>query len=87
MITLTLIIFGFILYFIIFAIYLETSRSLGNIWFRVGADGKKHINLHSLYNFIIQPFYTKELWYPSFWDINYFVGSIITIIILSIFFS
>jgi hypothetical protein len=85
MITLTLVISGLILYLIIFAIYLETSPNLKNIWIRIGADNKKYINLSSLYNFIIQPFYMKELWEPRFWDINYFVGSIITIFILNLF--
>jgi len=86
MITITLVIFGLLLYLIIFAIYLETSPSIQNVWLRIGADGKKHVNLYSLYNFIIQPFYMKELWEPKFWDINYFVGSFITILVLSLLF-
>jgi hypothetical protein len=85
MITIKLIIIGLLLYLIIFAIYLETNPNLKNIWLRIGADGKKHINLYSFYNFIIQPFYMKELWKPQFWDINYFVGSFFTILVLNLF--
>jgi hypothetical protein len=83
MFNLTIIIVGALLYLIIFMIYLELNPKIGNVWYRIGSDGKKHINLSSLYNLIVQPLYSIDLWYPSFWDLNYFVGTFFTILILN----
>ena len=78
-----IIIIGMLIYLIIFACYLELSPALTNIWYRVEEDGKRHFRLSNLFNFIMQPFYIKELWYPEYWDINYWVGSLFTIGIIN----
>jgi hypothetical protein len=71
------ILYGSLIYFIFFLAYLEINPSITNVWYRIGVDGARHINLPSLWNFITKPFSMIELWYPQNWDINYFVGAII----------
>jgi hypothetical protein len=66
---------GFGIYFIIFSLYLELSTGIGNVWYRVGVDGLKHIRFSHLFSFIIKPLSMIELWYPSNWDLNYFIGA------------
>ena len=68
-----------IIYFIIFSFYLELNPSITNIWYRFMDDGKRHIQLWNLIDFIIEPFRKKELWYPEFWDLNFFIGIFILI--------
>jgi len=80
------IITGMLIYLIIFASYLELNPSIKNVWYRLEDDGIKYFRLSSLFNFIIQPFYIKELWYPKFWDLNYWVGSFFTILIIKYLF-
>ena len=63
-----------VIYFFIFCAYLELSPSIGNVWFRRGSDGLRHINLPSLFHTILSPFKLIELWYPKNWDLNYFIG-------------
>jgi hypothetical protein len=70
------ILYGSLLYFPVFAAYLELNPSITNIWYRIGVDGARHINLSSLWHFMTKPFTMIELWYPKNWDINYFVGAI-----------
>jgi hypothetical protein len=72
------ILYGSLLYFPIFAAYLELNPSITNVWYRIGVDGARHINLPSLWHFITKPFSMIELWYPQNWDINYFIGAIVT---------
>lgn len=71
------ILYGFLIYFIFFLVYLELNPSITNVWYRIGVDGARHINLPSLWHFITKPFSMIELWYPQNWDINYFIGAII----------
>ena len=61
---------------LIFILYLEISPKLGNIWYRYSDDGKRHINLPSLYNFIKQPFINLRFWSYNMLDLNIitFVG-------------
>lgn len=70
------ILYGSLIYFPIFAIYLEVNPNITNVWYRIGVDGARHINLSSLWYFITKPFTMIELWYPNNWDINYFLGAI-----------
>ena len=64
------------IYFPIFAAYLELNPKITNVWYRIGADGARHINLPSLWNFVTGPITMIEFWYPTNWDINYFIGAI-----------
>jgi len=63
-----------ILYFlatitILFIIYIEFS--VGSILFRPNSSGKISMNLYSLFGFLMNPFYKKDLWNWSTLDINY----------------
>lgn len=67
--------YGSLIYFPIFSAYLELNPKITNVWYRIGADGVRHINFTSLWHFITGPFTMIEFWYPSNWDINYFIGA------------
>ena len=69
---------GYLFYFILFSAYLELSPGLTNIWYRIGSDGYKHINLTSYANFLMSPFTELDFWYPINWDLNYFIGASFT---------
>ena len=69
--------YSFLFYLIIFSAYLELGNGLGNVWYRIGVDGYRHIRFSHLFTFIMKPFSMIELWYPQNWDINYFAGATI----------
>jgi hypothetical protein len=71
-----------LIHFVIFSLYLELDPKLTQIWYRIGADGLRHVQLWNLFDFIMKPLHVKELWYPNFWDINYFVNLIVLFICL-----
>ena len=71
---LIMLLYLFIFYFIFFALYLELNPSITNIWYRYSDDGLRHFYPLNLFSFIIEPFYKIELWYPSYWDLNFFIG-------------
>jgi hypothetical protein len=73
---------GSTLYLIIFGLYLELGKGLGNVWYRIGADGARHIRISHLFSFILKPFSIKELWLPINWDINYFIGASLSCILI-----
>ena len=56
-----------------YAFYIELSPGLGNIWYRTGVDGCKHIRLDNLWSLMINPLISRDLWTPSLWDTNYFI--------------
>ena len=76
------ILLGSSLYFVLFSAYLELNPTITNVWYRISADGTRHINIQSYWHFITRPFSMLEMWYPSNFDLNYFVGATITIGIL-----
>ena len=76
---------GFFLYFFIFSAYLELSPKLGNIWYRIQDDGIRRVNPIYLFKFIILPFKHIWMWNPINWDLNYFIGSIISSGLVHIF--
>jgi len=77
-----LVVTGMFIYLIIFASYIELNPLITNIWYRIESDGYRHFRLSNLFNFIIKPFYVKELWFFQYWDLNYWIGSLFTILIL-----
>jgi hypothetical protein len=50
--------------------YLELSPRLGNIWLRYDAEGVRRFAIGGLKALFVAPFHTKELWSPTFWDVN-----------------
>jgi hypothetical protein len=57
-------------YCIVWLAYLELSPRLGNIWLRRDAEGVQRISIGSLKALLAAPWYTTELWWPSYWDVN-----------------
>lgn len=55
---------------IIFALYLELSPGLGNIWFRVDSSGCKKISLVNFGWFFLNPLYRPTLWQWELLDFN-----------------
>jgi hypothetical protein len=70
-----------LLYTFLFALYLELNPQITNIWYRIGDDGEKHIQLTNLIHYMIAPLTNKELWNISLLDCNYLFGIIIIIIV------
>jgi hypothetical protein len=66
-----------LIHFIVFAFYLELNPALGQIWYRIGADGLRHVKLWNLFDFIIKPLYVRELWYPEYLEFNFFFNLIV----------
>tara|TARA_B100001094_G_scaffold122085_1_gene117851 strand:+ start:9431 stop:9679 length:249 start_codon:yes stop_codon:yes gene_type:complete len=54
---------------ILFIIYSEYS--VGSILFRPDSRGKISMNLNSLFGFLMNPFYKRDLWNWNTLDINY----------------
>ena len=54
---------------IIFIIYSEYS--VGSILFRPDSKGKISMNFNSLFGFLMNPFYKRDLWNWNTLDINY----------------
>ncbi len=77
-----------ILYFlgtitILFIIYIEVS--VGSILLRPNSSGKISMNLYSLFGFLMNPFYKRDLWNWSTLDINYAFVIIYSLFIYYIF--
>jgi hypothetical protein len=67
----------------LYATYLETNPKMGGVILRPDEEGNKKVSLKSYWNFIKEPFCSKnkhvqkELWKPKNWDINYFMSALI----------
>lgn len=55
---------------LIFALYLELSPGLSNIWYRVNSDGIKTVTWKNLLVFVLDPFYRPTLWHWQLLDTN-----------------
>ena len=62
------------IHFMTFSTYVELAPGLGNIWYRIGSDGHRHVNLGSYFYFLTRPLYMCEMWTFDNWDVNYFVN-------------
>jgi len=67
---------GFVGSGLIFLIYLEASPNIRNVWYRMGNDGKRHLNIPSLLHFLSRPFKDRLLWHPRMWDLNWITFTI-----------
>ena len=63
---------------ILFALYVQFSKKIGNIWIRTNNEGKRTLHITSLLNFMISPFKMPVLWKPKYWDINWPIISTFT---------
>lgn len=74
---------GYSIYLIIFSIYLETSPKLTNIWLRKDSNNIIRFRPAGILSMLMKPFSNIFFWYPSLWDINYYVGGYIFTLILT----
>lgn len=58
---------------ILFALYVEFSPSMGNVWYRKDSDGIGFFSFGGLFDLIIFPLKNLQMWYPSMWDINFYI--------------
>ncbi len=70
---------GFALSFILYALYVQFDKRMGNIWLRNNAYGNIVFVPHNLISLIISPLFDKYMWNPYLWDINFFIFSSVTI--------
>lgn len=73
----------FILLF--FALYIEKLSNVGNILIRVDSTGLKKFQPFQLISFMLAPIQKNFLWYPRFWDINWFIFTTILNILYYIY--
>lgn len=59
-------------YLIAWALYLEISPSMGNVWWRTGTTGAKEFAPWGIWAAAVAPFKWGHgvLWTPAFWDVN-----------------
>ena len=76
------ILIAFIISTIIFAIYVEINPKMTNIWYRINSDGIKTIQLQNLIELMLGPLKYSFYWLPKYYDINYFIYFILTLIII-----
>ena len=73
---------SFLISVVIFAIYIEITPGMGNIWIRMTSSGYRLPNLNYLFNYMIQPLTKSFLWNFRFLDINSFVFCFLTTLAL-----
>jgi hypothetical protein len=67
------IILSFIFATIVFAIYVELSDGMGNIWYRTNSTGNREIYVESLWGLMMAPFVYKFYWWYEYLDLNFFM--------------
>ena len=67
------IILSFIISTIIFAIYVELSDGMGNIWYRINDSGDRVIMIESLWTLMMAPIYYRFYWWFEYFDLNFFI--------------
>jgi hypothetical protein len=75
---------AFLISTIIFAIYVELSPKMGNIWYRINSLGTKTIQLENLFYLMSGPLMYSFYWVPSYFDINYIIYFFITFVFLEL---
>ena len=54
-----------------YALYVQFSEGMGNIWIRKNSDNQNKFCPSNLINLMVAPFQTCGFWKPSMWSINY----------------
>jgi len=65
--------YSFVTSFFLFGAYVELNPLMTNIWWRFNSDGIKQIRIQNLYALMFAPFQYAFYWYPTAWDINFFI--------------
>ena len=69
---------------VVWVLNLEVNSTLGNIWWRIGADGKKHVNACGLLELFKAPWYTFKLWDIRFWDVNPYIFFVLYVLVKAV---
>ena len=56
-----------------FALYVQLSSTMGNIWIRNSGTNDWYFTFSGLLLLIIYPLKEIYMWYPSMWTINFFI--------------
>ena len=70
---------------ILFTLYVQFSPSMGNVWYRKDSDGNGFFSFEGLFDLIIFPLKNLQMWYPSMWDINFYIWLSVTYILSNCF--
>ena len=62
---------------IVFSLYVQFSKKIGNIWLRPDASGKITFQPNQLLQLMICPFKKKLMWEFKNWDLNFPIISLI----------
>ena len=54
-----------------YALYVQFSPRMGNVWYRIDSTGEKSLNISSLINIMKETSINKEFWKFKNLDINY----------------
>lgn len=68
---LTLTFLGILIGTIVYAIYIQFSPKLGNMWLRRDHENKIRFRPGNLFHMMIYPFKSIHFWRPSNLDLNY----------------
>ena len=55
----------------LFALYVQFSPKMGNIWIRKNDEGEDVFVPKNLLNLMVEPFTNKQFWYPQNLDMNW----------------
>jgi hypothetical protein len=66
-------ILSFIFSTIIFAIYVELSDGMGNIWYRTNSTGNREVYVESLWGLMMAPTVYRFYWWLEYLDLNFFI--------------
>jgi len=69
---------------ILFAIYVEISPTMGNIWYRTNSDGNKSFSIQGLINLMWYSMISTDMWRIEMWPINVIIWLLICIAIMSV---
>jgi hypothetical protein len=69
--------YGIILIYIFYLLYIQFSPGMGNIWYR----NNEYFSPMGAINMTLSPLYLYYMWYPSMWDINFFIWIIVYFLI------
>ena len=68
--------YGIILIYIFYLLYIQFSPGMGNIWYR----NNEYFSPMGAINMTLSPLYLYYMWYPSMWDINFFIWILLYIV-------
>ena len=78
-------IYSIIISFIIFALYVQFSKTMGNVWIRNDINNNKILCFNNLFLLIYKSLIQEYFWSFDFLFINYWIYLIIIFIIINSF--